>query len=218
MPGSSLPVGTGPNEGPLLRRRRSAIVAPLILMGTMYPAFRLAEALYGEALHGYLGWYLGLAVYWVVWGAGFSLWVLGVQRIRELVRPRRPTPGLAALVAFPLGMAAVFRFLVPGMSYEKPSAAVFLLLLSTAIGNGVFEELLWRGVYLHLFRHRPLFGVVWPSLWFGLWHLIPTNAENLGMVIGPILFGFYLAFLARRTDTVWWPIVAHVLGGLVMLS
>jgi membrane protease YdiL (CAAX protease family) len=187
-------------------------------MGTMYPAFRLTEALFGEAVHGYLGWFLGLVVYWVVWGAGFPLWVMGARGIRELIRPRRPTLQLIALVAFPLAMAAVFRFLVPGMGYEKPSAGVVLLLLSTAIGNGVFEELLWRGVYLHLFPESTLYGVVWPSLWFGLWHLIPTNAENLGMVIGPILFGVYLAFLTRRTGGVWWPILAHVLGGLVMLS
>jgi membrane protease YdiL (CAAX protease family) len=218
MPQSGLAVGTGADEGPLLRRRRAAIVAPLLLMGTMYPAFRLMDADFGEAVHGYLGWFLGLAVYWVVWGAGFSLWVLGAPRIRELIRPRRPTLPLAGLVAFPLAMAAVFRFLVPGMGYDKPSAGVVLLLLSTAFGNGIFEELLWRGVYLHLFRGSLFLGVVWPSVWFGLWHLVPTNAENLGMVIGPTLFGFYLAFLARRTGSIWWPIQAHVLGGLVMLS
>jgi membrane protease YdiL (CAAX protease family) len=42
------------------------------------------------------------------------------------------------------------------------------------------------------------------------------SARHAGVT--PVLFGFYMAFLARRTDSVWWPIAAHVLGGVVMPS
>ena len=45
-----------------------------------------------------------------------------------------------------------------------------------------------------------------------------TFAEVLPMVIGSMFFGFYLAFLAKKTDSVWWPMVAHLLGGIVMVS
>ena len=38
------------------------------------------------------------------------------------------------------------------------------------------------------------------------------------MVTGSIAFGFYLAFLGKKTDSVWWPMIAHVLGGIVMVS
>lgn len=29
--------------------------------------------------------------------------------------------------------------------------------------------------------------------------------------------GFYLSFLAKRTGTIWWTIVAHTLGGMIMI-
>lgn len=41
--------------------------------------------------------------------------------------------------------------------------------------------------------HHPRFGP-WESL-----------AEMVPMLVGPLLFGFYLAFLARKTDSVRWP-------------
>ena len=147
-------------------------------MGTMYPVFRVLDSAFGDQLDGYLGWYLGLVTYWIVWGAGFSIWILGLLRIRQLIRPRRPTIRLLLLIAFPVLMAAAV-LLLPGMSYQKQTIGVLLLLVSTTIGNGLLEETLWRGVYLELFRDHRFWRVGWASVWFGLWHVIPVsiNAE-----------------------------------------
>ena len=212
-----------PRTARFTNKQRIAIVAPLVLMATMYPVFRLLDSAFGDRLDGYLGWYLGLVAYWIVWGAGFSLWILGWSRIRRLIRPRRPTLRLIPLIAFPVFMAAVV-LLIPGMGYHKQSIGILLLLCSTTVGNGLFEETLWRGVYLELFGHERSWRVGWASVWFGLWHMIPVsiNAESfveiIPMVVGSMFFGFYLAFLAKKTDSVWWPMVTHVLGGIVMVS
>ncbi len=186
----------------------------------MYPIFLGSQALFGDAVEGYLDWYLGLTVYWVLWGGIFGVRMIGPERFRELIRPRAPTPAIVGLIAFPIVMAAGVR-LLPGMGYEKHSALVWVLVISTTFGNGFFEEILWRGVYLEQFRNRFFFRVVWPAVWFALWHIIPVGTQGgeiATMVVGPLFFGFYLAFLARRTDSIWWPIVAHVLGGMVMVS
>lgn len=205
----------------LTGRQRAAVVAPLLLMGMMYPIFLALDAAFGDYLDGYLGWYLGLATYWIFWGGFIAVRMIGRSRARELLRPRRPTIQILLLIALPVVMAGAVR-LLPGMGYEKHTIGVLLLVLSTTVGNGFFEELFWRGVYLELFRQRFFFRVVWPSVWFGLWHLIPVSVSNgeslLPMVMGPLFFGFYLAFLARRTDSVWWPFVTHLVGGLVMIS
>lgn len=198
-----------------------ALVAPVVLVAVMYPIFQMSDALFGEAAGGYLGWYAGLAIYWVLWGWLFSTWIVGRDRILELLRPRRPAPEPLAIVAFVVAMAVAVRFLVPGMGYDLDSFGVYLLLVSSTVGNGVFEETLWRGVYLRLFTGTWL-RVLWPSLWFGLWHLVPgsisADGAHLAMVIGPFFMGLILAFLARRSDSVWWPALAHTLGGLVMIS
>jgi hypothetical protein len=41
---------------------------------------------------------------------------------------------------------------------------------------GTLEEVLWRGVYLELFPRSARWGVVWPSVFFALWHFAPDSA------------------------------------------
>jgi hypothetical protein len=36
-------------------------------------------------------------------------------------------------------------------------------------------------------------------------------------MIGAGLMGFYLSFLANRTGTIWWTIIAHAIGGFIMI-
>jgi hypothetical protein len=116
---------------------------------------------------------------------------------------------------------ASLHILIPGMEYQKTSLLIILLLLSTAFGNGFFEEILWRGVYLKLFPYSVLFRMIWPSFWFGVWHYAPVSVSSNGnvvaMMVGAGVFGLYLSFLAKKTMTIWWSILAHILGGMVMI-
>jgi membrane protease YdiL (CAAX protease family) len=108
------------------------------------------------------------------------------------------------------------------MQYEKPQAWMLAIFLMSAVGNGFFEELLWRGVYLELFPGNLLLGAIWPSVWFALWHYAPVSitadGNVLGMIIGSGIMGLYLSFLARRTGSIWWTILMHVIGGFIMVS
>jgi len=100
------------------------------------------------------------------------------------------------------------RLLVPGMEYEKQSVWIFILLLSTCLGNGFFEELLWRGVYYKLFPNNILFRMIWPSIWFGIWHYVPVSINSneltglIGMMIGPFLMGLVLSYMTKKTNTI----------------
>jgi membrane protease YdiL (CAAX protease family) len=199
-------------------KQRLAIVAPLILMGVMYPVFQLLSGAFGENWR--IGWYLGLVIYWLIWGAAFPLWIIGKESIAKIIRPQRLNVKVFLLLLFPLLMASLYRF-IPGMEYQKPSVWIFLLLLSTNFGNGFFEEVLWRGVYMELFPDSILFRIVWPSIWFGLWHYAPgsvsPNGNVFGLMIGSGLMGLYLSFLAKKTGTIWWTIVAHTIGAIIMI-
>lgn len=182
----------------------------------MYPVFQLLSASVGERL----GWYLGLVVYWIFWGGLFSWFLLGPETIFRIIKPQRINLSLLVLVIVPIILAGIFKF-TTGSNYEKSDFWVALMLVSTTIGNGFFEELLWRGVYMVQFPLNLFFRIVWASVWFGLWHYVPStvssNSNAAGLIIGSTLFGFYLSYLANRTGTIWWSIVAHVLGGLVMV-
>lgn len=204
-------------------RPRSLIaLAPLALVATTFPVFHILDAVLGDAVGGRLSWFVGMSVYWAVWGCAFSVWVLGRRQTWELVRPRRVTWQTLGHVGFMVAMATAVRFLIPGMEYTKATTGAALLLAISPFANGVFEELLWRGVFLVTFPSNVWLRVVWPSVMFGLWHLVPTSISPGGsqvtMVIGPTLMGLYLAWLSKRTGTIWWAVLAHTLGGLVMIS
>lgn len=195
------------------------MVAPLFVIATAYPVFHWLADLFHDDWR--VGWYLGLAIYWMAWGAVFPLLLLGKDKVWRLVRPRKPTYTVLVLVAVPLLLAAIYKF-ATGMGYDAPSDLILLLLLSSALGNGIFEELLWRGVYLQLFPRNLLTGVIWPTIGFALWHYVPGSMNPDGnlatLMIGAGIFGFYLSYLARKTGSIWWGMVAHAVGGIIMVT
>lgn len=203
------------------KKRIIAIIAPPILLACMYPIFQF---LAGALANDRIAWYLGLAIYWLIWGALFPLLMIGFQNIKELIRPQKISGKVLLLLAVPL-IGAIGAKLVPGMgSYEKESILLAILVVSTAFGNGFFEELLWRGVYTKLFPTNLFFRMIWPGVWFGLWHYIPVSISNgeltglIGMMVGPMMMGLYFSYLTKKTNTLWWAIVAHVVGGIIMVS
>lgn len=198
------------------KKHKIAIIVPVVVTSVMIPVFRIFAGVFGEQL----GWYLGLVLYWIVWGAAFPLFFIGKQVIRRILKPRNRNTTVYFLIAFPLVMAFVSKTIFH-MEYEKESVWILLMLLSTAFGNGFFEEILWRGVYMALFPKNIFFRIVWPSIWFALWHYAPgsvsSNSNVVGLILGAGCFGFLLSYLAKKTDTIFWGIIAHILGGIVMV-
>jgi membrane protease YdiL (CAAX protease family) len=196
-----------------------AILAPLILLAMMYLIFRALGRAFGTAKWR-VAWYLGLAIYWLIWGAVFPWLMLGSESILRIIQPQHLSLKIFFLVLFPIVISAFYK-LVPNMKYEKPSPWIFVLLLSTCFGNGFFEELLWRGVYLKLFPNSLVFGLIWPSIFFALWHYIPGSMNPDGnvaaLMVGAGFMGVYLGFLAKYTGTIWWTILMHTLGGLIVV-
>jgi membrane protease YdiL (CAAX protease family) len=203
------------------KKRVIAILTPPILIAFMYPIFQfLAGALENDRI----AWYLGLATYWAIWGAAFPLLMIGFQNIKELIRPQKIYRKVWLLLAVPL-VGAIGAKLVPGMgTYEKQSLFITILLVSSTFGNGFFEELLWRGVYTRLFPTNLFFRMIWPGIWFGLWHYVPVSIHNsqltglIGMMIGPMMMGLYFSYLTKKTNTLWWAMIAHTVGGIIMIS
>lgn len=201
------------------KKQLTAIVIPPVLIASMYPIF---QVLAGAFAVDRIGWYLGLATYWILWGGVFPVVIIGRRDIATLIRPQKPDKKVLLLLAVPLLGASIVTFM-PGMGYEKESAWILLLLLSTPFGNGFFEEVLWRGVYLKLFPDSVFYRMIWPSIWFGIWHYAPGSVSHgtvtglIGLMVGSGAMGLYLSYLAKRTNTLWWPIVAHVIGGFIMI-
>lgn len=202
------------------RKQIIAIVTPPILLASMYPVFQF---LAGSIENDRIAWYLGLASYWLIWGSIFPLLLIGFQNVKKLIKPKKISKRVLLLLTIPLVGAIGAKF-VPGMGeYEKATFLIAVLVVSSAFGNGFFEELLWRGVYINLFPTNLFYRMIWPGIWFGLWHYIPVAIGTsdmtalIGMMVGPMMMGFYFSYLTHMTKTVWWSIVAHTIGGLIMV-
>src|SRR5262249_11721589 len=76
---------------------------------------------------------------------------------------------------------------------------VFLM----AVLPGVSEELVFRGLLQRSIRRKRL-GLVMSAVFFALAHVDPQH------VAGVLPLGFYLAWVAMRTDSTWPTMLAHV--------
>ena len=194
----------------------AAVLVPIILLAIMYATFRLLSRRFRDKT----AWYSGLAIYWVVWGLVYPLLILGWDSVRDLFRPQSLDSLSLVLLLTPIIFAAIGRFIL-GIRYEKESRWAFLALLGTAFGNGIFEEVLWRGTYLELFPNSIVLRIIWPSLWFGLWHLAPGSVSSgsaRNLALSSLFFGLLLSLLAGSTGTIFWTIVSHTLAGIVMIG
>jgi membrane protease YdiL (CAAX protease family) len=197
-------------------RQIIALVAPLAIIVTMIPIFRVAAKTLGNRN----GWVLGLAIYWLLWGAIFPLLLIGWENISLILRPQKLTTTTLFYVLIPIIIASLNKFF-PSVGYEKSTKWAFVPLLLTAFGNGLFEEILWRGVYTNLFSNSILFAIILPSLCFALWHYAPGSISQgdkvLVLMAGAFLFGLYLSFVATKTGTIWWGVLGHTFAAIVMI-
>jgi hypothetical protein len=185
------------------------LAAPILVVATMIPVYQASEAWFGSKL----GWYLGFLVYWPLWCVLFPLWAVGWAGIRTALRSRRTPPWAWLLLSAPPLMALAGRGVVGDGSGEP------LLWILMAVGNGILEEVLWRGVYAVHFPDSVLWGVAWPTLWFALWHIAPGQV-SMGsrawvLVSGAAVFGLAMAWVAHKTGSIRWTILSHFLAGVV---
>jgi membrane protease YdiL (CAAX protease family) len=194
----------------------AGIVAPPILWVVMFFIYQLYGLLFGSEI----GWYLGLLTYWIVCGLLLSLWLIGFKMIKELSTPRKLRPKLIPLITIPIVLSLIFRF-ISGTEYNNANLLRIILLIITAFGNGIFEEILWRGVYMALYPDNYFLRFGYSTFWYAIFHFasgsLSSNASIFGLVIGSTFFGIYLALLAKYTGNIWWGILCHVLGGLVIV-
>lgn len=202
------------------RKQTFAILSPTLVLISMYPIFRILSVQFHD--HWRIAWLLGLMIYWLLWGFIYSLLAIGKKSISSLIKPQKLKFSILLLVLFPLSMTLIFKFIPGGVNYEKTAPWILPILLFSAFGNGIFEEIYWRGVFMKLFPKNLLFRIFWPSIWFGLWHYIPgslnpDSSHVIGLMIGAVFLGFYSSFIAWRTNTLLWSILIHVLGGIIVV-
>jgi membrane protease YdiL (CAAX protease family) len=190
-------------------KQKIAVGALPVLAVTMFGVFALLAHVLGPKL----GWYAGFLVYWPLWCLLFPRWMLGWRRMRDLFQPRRMGATDWVLALFPPLMALIGGLI---FAQERRDPSVLVPWVFMAFGNGILEEMLWRGVYVTLFPANKLWGVAWPAVWFALWHFGPGSLHSgvWVLVAGAAGLGVCFGWLAFRTGSIRWCAISHTLSGL----
>ena len=101
-------------------------------------------------------------------------------------------------------------------------AIIFILGLPLTTVNSCCEEILWRGTYIHMFAKNRVMAILFPTLFFALWHISP-QLVNLNINFETIYFlpimtlplGLVYGIVAYRTNSIKWVAIAHSLSGIL---
>jgi uncharacterized protein len=167
----------------------------------------------------------GAVLYGVILGIALAI---AVERF-DLLALRRPTsPALAARIAVGVVVCIfVLEWVVTKLPFEDPgkeqglapthwipghdAAFAANMILFVAIAPFV-EEVLFRGLGYSLFRRfGPVAAIVLVGMFFGVWH---------GLLIALLVlvpFGWGLAYLRERTDSVFPGMIVHALFNAVAI-
>jgi membrane protease YdiL (CAAX protease family) len=194
------------------KKQQVAIISLPILTLTMVIVYRIFARLFGRKT----AWYLGFLVYWPVWCIAFPLKLLGSKKLKALFKWERPNLFGWFMLLFPPMMAFLGRFVLDKKPRQPKEKFVLVLM---AFLNGILEEVLWRGVYIELFPNKLLWGNIWPTVWFALWHYAPGSVSPLAnvwvLMTGAGVLGASLSWLTKQTRSISLAVTSHTVSGLV---
>lgn len=198
------------------------IAAPPILLATTSAVYQAAAARLGKRL-GYL---VGFVFYWGGWCILLPLAAVGPDGLRRMFAQARPTrtPAWLRLV---LLLGPVVAPFLGTFRREAKQAGPQVLAASALFGlvNGTLEEVLWRGTYTTAFPDSKLWGYLYPSVWFGLWHLAPQTVfpskgrgGALAFALMAIFLGLSWGWVAQEMGSIRWTVAAHTLNNFMALG
>ena len=199
------------------------LIVPPILLVTTYVTYGLLEELLGS-VNGYLG---GFLFYWIVWCGILPVLLLGFKQIRNMFNDpehRFGKPRIIGLIFLAGPFVAPF-FSMFLLKIGEASLSIIFVSALFAIVNGTMEELLWRGTFVTAFPKSWLWSYLYPSIWFGYWHLSPQvifPSQMPGGAIGfatmSIFMGLTFGWVAKKTNSIRWTVFAHILTDFMGLA
>lgn len=194
------------------------VAIPPLLMLTTFLVFKSASKTLGQEM-GYL---IGFGFYWIFWCLAIP-WLLMGNGLTSLLTNHaplfRPPNWLAALVWIIITLVTLVMY---GKSFIKAPLTLILFAIPLATINGICEEILWRGLYVSIFPENFWLAILYPSIGFALWHLVPLSIFSDGnkwkFILSTFFLGLAYGFIAYKTDSVLWTAVSHSLGGILALS
>jgi membrane protease YdiL (CAAX protease family) len=196
-----------------------ALAIPFLLLPSTALVFTIASRQLGRE-KGYL---LGFIFHWIVWCLPVPLILLGCDGFSSLFVDVTPLLfRLNWLAAVLWAFITLVTILMCGRDFIRAPLTLILIAIPAAAVNGLCEEILWRGLYVSLFLDNLWLTILFPSIGFVLWHLVPLQVFSEGnktaFVLSIFFLGLAYGIIAYKTGSVTWTVISHSLGGILALS
>lgn len=162
------------------------------------------------------GYIIGFCIYWFVFCVPFSLYI-GLKKIYcHKSDIGKAESNVLKSIAF-LPCIATF-FVVIKEFATIAGFKVLIIALLFAITNGTFEEMFWRGAFNRAFNNKIFLAYIYPTIFFGIWHIALYYAEGIeyqggfaSLVGGSFFMGLLWGWVAYKTKSIKAITIAHIL-------
>jgi membrane protease YdiL (CAAX protease family) len=191
------------------------IIPPLIVLSNIL-IFQVSKYLW-EVRWGYLA---GFCFYWICWCLLFSFWIIGPKNIKSIYQFKKDalSPKIGLLIPL-LTIFPVMTFIASFLPFFRHAGAgIILLAFLFALINGIAEELLWRGALVAAYPSGIWRGYLYPTLFFGAWHIAPElvlpnplSGGALSFIGGALVMGLAWGWIAWRSRSILLTTISHIL-------
>jgi membrane protease YdiL (CAAX protease family) len=196
-------------------RQRLILLSPLVIIAVGRLIAYLAGVVFGIWV-----WIPKTLVVWAMFALMIA-WGGGREAIRRWLRAPQGAWGWSVL-AVVVGLIPLNVFILNWKLF--PSVWIILAWLLFALSNPLLEEGYWRGLLLDNTKNWPgWLGVLYSTFFFAINHPLTIGVYSIAnrhpvVLISTFVMGLAWAVVYRKTHSLRWTIVAHMLTDLLNLS
>lgn len=202
-------------------QKTALLILPILLIPSTALVFVFSAKWWGKDF-GYL---LGFLFYWAFWCLLVPATLLKKEGMASLFAEENPlfrkSNWLPAALLILIVVITIIMY--PPTRLLASSMELLIIAIPIAIINGICEEILWRGLYVKVFRANWVLGVIYPSIGFALWHIspqliVPAETGIWPFVLSTFFLGIGYGWISYRTGSIKWNAISHGLGGILDLG
>ena len=181
-----------------------------------------------NALGKTTGYVVGFCIYWFIFCIPVSLYIFnGFRGIREIYSQKSNIKSLKRRMYYIFAflpclaiLLVVFKNVAPKAGFHVLAIALFFALI-----NGTIEEIFWRGVFNKVFDGNIIFAFLYPSAFFGIWHIALFLAKGIvydggfaSLVGGSLFMGLLWGWIAYKTKSIKVVTIAHIISNFLAFT
>lgn len=167
------------------------------------------------------GYIIGFCIYWFVFCIPATLYISeDFKSLKEIYLQKLTIPTAMKKVKYMLAFAPCLATFFVVFKETAPKVEFKVLVIALAFGliNATIEEVFWRGTFNKAFNNNVYFAYIYPSVFFGIWHISLYFAKGIvyqggfaSLVGGSFFMGILWGWIAYKTKSIKIVTLAHII-------